>query len=423
MKNSVILDYFISSEKFKFFQGSFSILGSFFIIPPTQVNRIPFYPGLDSLRALAVIAVMFHHFNESYFKTTRYGYLALAGVNLFFVLSGFLITGILIRARNLLEAEGREKTNILVKFYLHRFFRIFPLYYLLVALALLVGISTASKYWLPLLTYTFNYTMISSSQFIEPFSHFWTLAVEAQFYVIWPFFVLFIPRLALIPLTSLLVFISPLYRYLILMGPNNSNQIYPGELGWHISLFGLRSSHLGSYVSLLSCIDVLCIGALLALITLSKRHKDMLRLLRYWIVPVATLLVIVFWFFPDQKILDVYIRDIDFVIGKVPIGLIFAFIIYQLTRPQFGLLGVLSSWHLLRYLGKISYGLYVYHPFVPYSLAGVFALAGIKWPQWLTGSSALILSFALSLTAASLSWAYFERPVNKLRLIFDKRIA
>jgi len=164
------------------------------VVSTEQTGRMPFYPLLDSLRAVAVLAVILHHYNEAYFGNKQYGYLALAGVNIFFVLSGFLITNILLRSRNEFELHGKSRLKILSRFFVHRVFRIFPLYYLVIILALLFRIPSASANSASLLTYTINYAFIGAGKFIEPFSHFWTLAVEFQFYLLWPFVVLLVPR-------------------------------------------------------------------------------------------------------------------------------------------------------------------------------------------------------------------------------------
>jgi peptidoglycan/LPS O-acetylase OafA/YrhL len=112
-------------------------------------------PQLDALRCFAVVAVLVTHFwqpsYEGLLGAINPGFL---GVRLFFVLSGFLITGILLRCRD--ESERGEHSRLLVvrRFYARRFLRIFPIYYLIVFVALLINIPSARQAWPWLVTYT-----------------------------------------------------------------------------------------------------------------------------------------------------------------------------------------------------------------------------------------------------------------------------
>src|SRR5689334_6993090 len=150
---------------------------------------LKYMPQLDALRALAVLAVMVHHFLPvDRFIPPDYITLGFLAVRLFFVLSGFLITGILLSYRS----DTRD--NALRRFYLRRVLRIFPIYYLtlFIALALQVRAIQLGAFWH--LTYLSNYVAPFHPEWMGPASHFWTLAVEEQFYFVWPFIVLFVPR-------------------------------------------------------------------------------------------------------------------------------------------------------------------------------------------------------------------------------------
>lgn len=106
---------------------------------PERAGALPKMPQLDALRAFAVLGVMYQHFAPSQ-KWLQYLPLARLGVQLFFVLSGFLITGILLVARERI-ACGESRTFELRQFYARRFLRIFPLYYAVVLGGAIVGIS------------------------------------------------------------------------------------------------------------------------------------------------------------------------------------------------------------------------------------------------------------------------------------------
>jgi peptidoglycan/LPS O-acetylase OafA/YrhL len=140
---------------------------------------------LDALRAFAILSVMACHLLS--YRVAREG---ARGVSLFFVLSGFLITGILLNCKRYVERDGQPRLYTLRQFYVRRFLRIFPLYYLVVIVLWLLHDTGArmSIYWLlayagnvqhAVLYHQHNWPRLS-------IAHFWTLAVEEQFYLVWP---------------------------------------------------------------------------------------------------------------------------------------------------------------------------------------------------------------------------------------------
>ena len=159
------------------------------------MTQAPIRP-LDGLRAVAVMLVLLLHF----------GYLngGWIGVQLFFVLSGFLITGVLLADRD------APLGAYLRRFYWRRTLRIFPLYYgylavLAVAYAAWEVPAGFSDNAPALFTYTYNFTRGSDFHPSPFFTHFWSLAVEEQFYLVWPFLVHALSRRALVGLSAALV--------------------------------------------------------------------------------------------------------------------------------------------------------------------------------------------------------------------------
>ncbi|MDB5172193.1 MAG: oatA 2 [Phycisphaerales bacterium] len=152
---------------------------------------------LDGLRGVAVLGVMFYHFlgvarpctgwAASVQKAASWGW---CGVDLFFVLSGFLITGIL------LDAKGSH--NYFKTFYVRRVLRIFPLYYgVLAAVAVAMRIPAVSRFfgfediraslwWMSAYLGSFVLTVRHDKNMFGPIGHFWSLAVEEHFYIVWP---------------------------------------------------------------------------------------------------------------------------------------------------------------------------------------------------------------------------------------------
>jgi peptidoglycan/LPS O-acetylase OafA/YrhL len=142
---------------------------------------------LDGLRAFAILGVLYTHFinDESMVGTL--------GVELFFVLSGYLITGILLRGRNLIEACESTLPTVLKSFYIRRALRILPVYYFCLFCLWLAGSQEVKDqiWWHA----TFNSNMLFVFiPFTNLTPHFWTLAVEEQFYVFWPAIILLAPR-------------------------------------------------------------------------------------------------------------------------------------------------------------------------------------------------------------------------------------
>jgi peptidoglycan/LPS O-acetylase OafA/YrhL len=124
---------------------------------------------------------MVHHFLPvDHYIPTDYLTLGLLAVRLFFVLSGFLITGILLGYRR------DEPKTALKRFYSRRILRIFPIYYLTLFVALALQVRPIQQGAIWHLTYTSNFIAPFHPEWMGPASHFWTLAVEEQFYLVWP---------------------------------------------------------------------------------------------------------------------------------------------------------------------------------------------------------------------------------------------
>lgn len=190
-----------------------------------QLADAPYLPALDGLRGMAILLVMLYHFFD-YCAVFKYGW---AGVDLFFVLSGFLIT------RSLLHA--RDRPHLFLRFYAKRILRIFPLYYLALVFFLLLLPAffnrTGSSYyhehqaWFWLFgenwLFTFRPPSVNSAYLV----HFWSLALEEQYYLIWPAVLIFgMPGgrlLKILPAIVLLVFLA---RVILLLRTNNYASLF-----------------------------------------------------------------------------------------------------------------------------------------------------------------------------------------------------
>src|SRR6185369_2455289 len=150
--------------------------------------------GLDTLRAFAVILVLLGHWGlpVTLGSTGKFLFTGLVpnapfGVDLFFVLSGFLITNILLNAANSNENRFVTMRNFIVR----RTLRIFPIYYLAIFTLALIGDPFIREHLWWFLTYTSNILCFKQNSW-NSFSHTWSLSVEEQFYLMWPWLMIFV---------------------------------------------------------------------------------------------------------------------------------------------------------------------------------------------------------------------------------------
>lgn len=290
-------------------------------------------PELDILRGCAVLAVFFYHglywtgatssnhLARLFIKSTAIGWL---GVNLFFVLSGFLITGVL------MDAKG--KPSFYRNFYLRRVLRILPAYLALIAILILVGWLHFQSAMMALL-FIANYSYIFHFGGYGPF---WSLSVEEQFYLIWPNIVGRVSTRALLIISAVLCLIEPLLRWLTASG--------------HLSLGNV---HILTYL----IADNLALGALAAIFARSS-YGTLHNGIRLGQALCLAGLVVFAVGYPFGIMHRISAFGAAFQI--VPWNLIFTGILLL----SLGLRSSLASsiWTApLRFFGNISYGLYLIH--------------------------------------------------------------
>lgn len=351
----------------------------------TKIDNLNHMPQLDGLRALAVIAVLLHHF----LQLPHLDDFALGGVKLFFVLSGFLITGILLKSRDIREEHQQSWFFSIRQFYIRRFLRIFPLYYFVIAVAFILNLEPVRQILPWLLTYTLNFYMSMQGWFVDHFAHFWTLAVEEQFYIVWPWFILFTPRKWLVPATVSFILLGPIYRaYEIFIGLNG----------------------VASYIFPLASLDSLGMGSLLAILA---HHAPSLtpleRGLRRFALPVGLPISLYLLIFPNSKLYAIFFDPAQ--------ALFFIWLVYSAAQGFKGWVGAVLESGPFTYIGKISYGVYVYHPFMLGLCRFIFEKAGWIYPENIWIQTAL--QSMATLVISSLSWYLMERPINNLKRYFS----
>lgn len=343
------------------------------------------FDQLDGLRACAVGAVMLWHFSPAASAVIPWGPL---GVELFFVISGFLITGILLRCRDLVDA-GMSRAFVARRFYARRCLRILPIYYLtiLVAAALDVAPLRATLLWH--LTYTTNVYVAWTDSWPGPFAHFWSLATEEQFYLFWPWLVLGLPRAWLAPAIWGLVAVAVLFR----------TACAALGLWWW----------LGHYVLLPGSLDTLGLGALLALDLARRRDGTCPRYLTSSAGMVGAFAAVA-----GGQMIRLWGASSSWVaLATTCDAVFFAWLVGRAAFTLRGIAGSTLESRALRGAGRISYGLYVYHPFVLVAVPAASTALGWTAPAGEVGR--VVLLAAATALVASVSWRLVETPLNALK--------
>jgi peptidoglycan/LPS O-acetylase OafA/YrhL len=364
-------------------------------------------PALDGVRGIAILLVLFHHFTLFDPVTSVgawLGFVALlgwSGVDVFFVLSGFLISGILI--------DARGSSRYFASFYMRRVLRIFPLYYLVVFLSfiilarfpwwhdLLVGAGTVPQW--PYWTYLVNFAIAERGDFQHGVLDVaWSLAIEEQFYLLWPAIVWLMPPRLIGPLCALIVIVVPILRSMALASGAQSVDVYV--------LPHLRA-------------DALALGGLLA--WLSRRG------LLQRLAAVAPVAVIAggaaavwcaiaaggpWWYEPLTQRIGYSL----FAIAGA--GLVMV----AVTSSESSVWQRALRMRWLRACGKYSYCMYLIH--LPVSrVVQEFVLGPAQFPQvfgafWPAQLGFYLLASVPTFALAWLSWHGFEAPILRLKRFF-----
>lgn len=350
-----------------------------------------YMPQLDALRFFAVLGVVIIHNWQPSPHTFLVGWFnwGTLGVKLFFVLSGFLITGILIGGRELAR-DSRGRLFFMRQFYARRFLRIFPVYYAVLFLLLIAGVGQIRQIWLWLFGYATNIYVWHHLAYPYAVPHFWTLAIEEQFYLVWPFVLLFLPRRWLMPFLLALCCLGPAWRLWASFhyAPHDWNAAYTATPG---------------------NVDFLAIGAILALVAHADRDRGRLqRTLARVLLPVGLVTYGVLYWLDDS-----YDHHASLALQYTSAALVFCWLIGGASLGFGGRAGRLLEWRPIVYLGKISYGIYIYHFLVPVAIHAAAVHLGRHYTD--SGFPNFVVTSLITFVIAALSWELFERPINGLK--------
>jgi peptidoglycan/LPS O-acetylase OafA/YrhL len=349
-------------------------------------------PQLDGLRAFAFLMVASSHWIPDIYQ---FGIPLGTGVQLFFVLSGFLITGILLRNRP--EESGEPTGTVLRAFYVRRSLRIFPLYYLVLTVCLLLNVSPIRETWPWHAAYLSNFYFAfhpHGTQIAEPYLHLWSLSVEEQFYLLWPLIALTTPRRRLHVVIWSGIVGALLFRIgagLYWGNPATTRYLTPSNF------------------------DALGIGALLAY---ANHYRGLQGLRRAKVICAVIGMVGLAVSVPASAWAG---SQLMHWIGHTFLIIFYGAVVAQAAEGFRGAAGSLLAAKPAMYLGKISYGLYVYHYFAPLAWAALLASLQVDSAKWQTWPYNVLPYFALTLIAAMISWHGYETWFLRLKHRFDYR--
>jgi peptidoglycan/LPS O-acetylase OafA/YrhL len=342
-------------------------------------------PSLDGLRAISVLMVIAAHINGALahlFPSIPFWiYLVWGslGVQTFFVLSGFLITHLLLKE---LETSG---TIRLRRFYFRRSLRIFPAFYVYLAVCAIVTLAGwapgSLRAFIVAGTYTQNY-LGGGSELLE---HTWSLSLEEQFYLLWPAALLLLGTRKGAKLAVWVILLSPVSRVVTyFLAPH------------HRALINAML-HTG--------LDSIMFGCLLAILWRNPRFNQMVRpFTSGWVATLAAAFTLVLApVYLGARFRGSYIDVFGFSLNAICLSLI---LLYVVRKPE-SLTGRILNTRVLRHIGVISYSLYL-------------------WQQIFTGSDGLRFfpwNVPAIFAAAELSFWLVERPALRLRERLESRLA
>jgi peptidoglycan/LPS O-acetylase OafA/YrhL len=337
-------------------------------------------PQLDGVRGVAILVVILHNISLKYplFHSQELFGDGWMGVDLFFVLSGFLITGILV--------DTKQSKDYFKNFYVRRCLRILPLYYsLILFMFVIVRFLNVSEYhvvlqqsapWWSYALFLQNFVGPISTNAAGPLGVTWSLAIEEQFYLVWALVVRFCSFAQLRRVAIVEICISPALRYCLAL------------------------HHVNLYTNVFCRLDGLMAGVLLALLVRSDGFAPSKWLLCAWVALVITA--------PLAFVTAAYFgRWLVFSFTALASA---SFVYVSMFSPRKWLQVVITNRPLM-YSGIISYGLYLLHK-IPFGAAQSLHLD--RHPFVLL-PFILVISFAL----ATVSWNLLEKPFLRLKRFFE----
>lgn len=320
-------------------------------------NKRKYFHGLNEIRALAALGVVFGHMNIGP------KLLASNMVIVFFTLSGFLISYLLL--------EEKKLNSIHIgNFYIRRILRIFPLYYFYIALVILIY-GWSKEIWLYIF-FAGNFAL-SIDQYIYNLSHYWSLGVEEQFYLLWPWLLKYTKSFIRAMLSVLLIYF--IIKFATILSCEENNPFFK--------------------LVFLSTFQSMAIGGIGAYLWYTKQN------ITKWIInPYVELATygITILIYSYANVVPAIIRT------EILSLLVIVIILQQISGKAF----LKFSNKILNYIGIISFGIYIYHPLIMNEL--------IKFGFMKTNFFVYVMSvISLTILVSILSYKYLEKPFLRFK--------
>jgi peptidoglycan/LPS O-acetylase OafA/YrhL len=338
--------------------------------------NVHYMPALDGLRTVAVALVLIHHLTYTRLPGGR------IGVDIFFVLSGFLITGILLREK---DTQGRID---LASFYMRRLLRLMPALAIVVAFSFLFGLffrnpaenNLGSSIFA--ITYLMDFVRaFSRYSEISPVAHTWSLSVEEHFYLVWPLMLGLISTLSRSRRPAAIAGVCLIFA------------------GWRAYLAYSGASFDRVYYAFDTRFDELLAGCALACLMTSDLFAARLLWMRsLWPIAFFGLLLI--------SVRGDWVEEYRVAAAFLPVivSLLSCVIIAELASHPTGIAAKVASIRPMVYLGRISYGIYLWH----YPL-----LLDVR--RFSSSKTLALLAVIISIAVAALSYHYAEQPILQLK--------
>ncbi len=345
-------------------------------------GKSAYLPQLDGLRGIAILSVLIHHFEVHLPVWIDWGPI---GVRTFFLLSGYLITLSLWKMMARAEGNGGYWRGI-GAYHIRRFLRLAPALYLMIAIGCVMGLD---YFWDGLgwhLAFLTNFYTLIHNEWPGAVSHLWSLSLQEQFYVVWPLVILLVPR-----------------RYLpwALLG------IMASAFAFRFWAFSVDASPFVRWLMLPAVMDSFALGALIACWKTSDRPIPLATGWTGLAVGLAAIGCYVIARFMR------YATEITPWFGMMDTfeNVFLGWILLRTIQGWGGVVGRIFENRVLVYLGKISYGLFVFHSLVHVVLTPWLDRIGLTLPGHGWERSAILIPVCIGI--AAISWRWIEQPLGQ----------
>ncbi|MEY2895454.1 MAG: hypothetical protein RIS42_1173 [Bacteroidota bacterium] len=364
-----------------------------------------YFDQLNGIRFVAVLLVLLDHW---LIPINPFSFLGHLGVVIFFVLSGFLITRILFENADDLQKSHTSPNTKIIRFIYRRSLRIFPIYFILMFIGLIFDLSNMRNVWPYLFFYLPNFYIMLKGTWLGIWDHLWSLAVEEQYYLVFPYFILLIrpKRYPWLFIAMLLIGLGTRLGFTYFA----SHEMKENDWMWW-------------YVNPFSAIDCFGLGGVLAYLYHYKQaYFQYINFLK------PGLFLSIFLFIGILNLADAanYPHDnVWSIVFERFFGAVFAWFIIALSiRNDTWLLSSFFQGRAISYLGKISYGLYLYHNLVMnyyhdqgntiwYYLTAHLPKFQLELVNFTICK--FLICFLVLICISSLSWYFIEKPINKYK--------